>query len=444
MKVQALLDVDMVALEATDKVTLMLDLTAPVNPAHANRPGQAVQVVLDRSGSMSGHPLEAAKSSLIKLVDRLAPQDSFGLVAFDDSTTVVVPIRTMGEHDLHALKQAIANMQSGSSTDISAGYLMGIRELKRVKSAGGSTLLLISDGHANAGMTDPQFFREVAIKSASERITTSTIGLGTGYDETILEALAQGGGGAHRFAGTVDEAVGAIAAEVADLLDKAVVNAVLRITPTSALMGAPSIEILQRLPYFMDNETYVLQLGDLYSGENRRFVVEIPLPGIEALGLCHIANLSIEYLDLDARQEMTITLPINVNVVPEDVAAGRIANPVVRAERLVLDAQAAKAQAVEDLSKGNIKEASDRLKGTAAKLRRDASLIPVTDENSANSLAIIIAEAVVIETLAETAENEEIFYSQKRMAESYSQKTRSRNDRHLNVNPESLNSDENN
>ena len=99
--------------------------------------------------------------------------------------------------------------------------------------------------------------------------------------------------------------------------------------------------------------------------------------------------------------------------------------------------------AVEDLAQGNIKQASDRLKGTAAKLRRDASLIPVTDENSANSLAIIIAEAVVIETLAETAEHEEIFYSQKRMTESYSQKTRSRNDRHLNVDPDSLNSDEN-
>jgi hypothetical protein len=31
MNVKALLDVDMVALEAADKVTLMLDLTAPAN-----------------------------------------------------------------------------------------------------------------------------------------------------------------------------------------------------------------------------------------------------------------------------------------------------------------------------------------------------------------------------------------------------------------------------
>ena len=62
MQVKALLDVDMVALEATDKVTLMLDLTAPQNPMHATRPGQAVQVVLDRSGSMDGAPLDLASS----------------------------------------------------------------------------------------------------------------------------------------------------------------------------------------------------------------------------------------------------------------------------------------------------------------------------------------------------------------------------------------------
>ena len=427
MKIQALLDVDMVALESTDKVTLMLDLTAPANPAHTNRPGQAVQIVLDRSGSMNGRPLESAKESILKLVDRLAPQDSFGLVAFDDSALVVVPTLSMSDHHLPSLKKAIREMDTGGSTDIAAGYLLGIRELKRINSSGGSTLLLISDGHANSGETDPKFFAEVATKSATERVTTSTIGLGNGYDETLLEALSQGGGGAHRFAGTIDEAVGAIAAEVEDLLDKAVVNAVMRLTPTSVLMGAPSIEILQRLPYWMDGQTYVLQLGDLYSGENRRFVVEIALPGIESLGLCHIADITIEYLDLAQRQEISVTLAVNVNVVPEDIASGRIPDPIVRAERLVLDAQSAKALAVVDLESGNIKDASDRLKGTAAKLRRDASLIPVTDEKSANSLAIVIAEADVIDALAETAETETVFYSQKRMTESFSRKTRSRN-----------------
>jgi len=133
MNVKALLDVDMVALEATDKVTLMLDLTAPANPKHQSRPGQAVQVVLDRSGSMQGAPLDAAKGSLLKLIERLAPQDSFGLVAFDDNALVIAPTRTMADHHMPSLRKAIREMQTGGSTDISAGYLMGLRELTRVQ-----------------------------------------------------------------------------------------------------------------------------------------------------------------------------------------------------------------------------------------------------------------------------------------------------------------------
>ena len=435
MNVKALLDVDMVALEAADKVTLMLDLTAPANPAQSTRPGQAIQVVLDRSGSMEGQPLDAAKGSLLKLVSRLAPQDAFGLVAFDDSALVIVPTRTMADHHMPSLRKAIRDLQTGGSTDISAGYLMGLRELTRVQATGGSTLLLISDGHANAGEQDPKFFQEVSTKSATEKVTTSTIGLGNGYDETILEALAQGGGGAHRFAGSIDEAVGAIAAEVDDLLDKTIVNAVLRVTPTSAMSGAPAIEIVQRLPYWKDGETFVVQLGDLYSGENRRFIIDLDVPGIASLGLCKIADITIEYLDLAQRQEISVTMPVNVNVVPGDVAAGRIADPIVRAERLILEAQTAKSLAVDELLNGKIKEASSRLKGAASSLRREASLIPVTDERSAESLAIIKAEADEIDVLAQTAEDQDVMYSSKRMTESYSRKTRSRNVRNQPVTP---------
>jgi Ca-activated chloride channel family protein len=435
MNVKALLDVDIVALEAADKVTLMLDLTAPANPAQSTRPGQAIQVVLDRSGSMEGQPLDAAKGSLLKLVSRLAPQDAFGLVAFDDSALVIVPTRTMADHHMPSLRKAIRQLDTGGSTDISAGYLLGLRELTRVQAAGGSTLLLISDGHANAGEQDPKFFQEVSTKSATEKVTTSTIGLGNGYDETILEALAQGGGGAHRFAGSIDEAVGAIAAEVDDLLDKTIVNAVLRVTPTSAMAGLAKIEIIQRLPYWKDGETFVVQLGDLYSGENRRFMIDLDVPGIAALGLCKIADITIEYLDLAQRQEISVTMPVNVNVVPGDVAAGRIADPIVRAERLILEAQTAKSLAVDELLNGKIKEASTRLKGAASSLRREASLIPVTDERSAESMAIIKAEADEIDVLAQTAEDQDVMYSSKRMTESYSRKTRSRNVRNQPVDP---------
>jgi Ca-activated chloride channel family protein len=437
MIVKAILDLDMVALESDDRVTLMLDLTAPITEASKDRPGQAVQIVLDRSGSMEGGPLESAKESILKLIDRLAPQDSFGLVAFDDTALVIAPIRTMADHDMPALRRAVRQMHTGGSTDISAGYLLGLRELNRTPASGGSTLLLISDGHANAGEQDPKFFTEVAATNAQAKVTTSSIGLGNGYDEKILEALAQGGGGAHRFASTIDEAIGAIAAEVEDLLDKAIVNTVLRLTPTVGLTRQPQIEVLQRLPHWKDGDTYVVQLGDLYAGENRRFMIDIEVPGIRALGLCQIAEITIEYLNLADRQEISVTTPINVNVVPGDQAAGRIANPVIRAERLIIAAQSEKATAIEELRSGDSTTASARLLKTVANLRREASSIQVTDAVSAESLILIRTEADEIEALAEMAKHETVAYSSKRLTEDFSRKTRARKERL--TNPEDSN-----
>ena len=68
-------------------------------------------------------------------------------------------------------------------------------------------------------------------------------------------------------------------------------------------------------------------------------------------------------------------------------------------------------------------------------------MIPVTDKRSAESLAIIRAEVDEIETLAKTAEDQDVMYSSKRMTESYSRKTRSRNVRNQPTDP-SVNPDE--
>lgn len=435
MKVKALLDIDLVALESEEKVTMMLDLTAPITDAAQARPGQAVEIVLDRSGSMSGPVFDSAKESILKLIDRLAPQDAFGLVAFDDQALVIAPIRTIADHDLPALRKAIREMETGGSTDISGGYLMGLRELSRVATEAGATLLLISDGHANAGERIPATFSQIAATNAAKKITTSTIGLGTGYDETILEALAQGGNGAHRFAYTIDEAIGAIAAEVSDLLEKSAVNALMRFTPTPGLTTNLRIEILQRLPHFKDGETYVLQLGDIYAGENRRFVLDIEVPGMPALGLTTIADITLEYLDITAMQEISVSMPVQVNVVPDDVAKGRLADPVVRAERLILTAQSEKAAAIEELRNGKNREAATRLRSTAGKLRREASSIRVIDDRTAESLQIITSEADEMDVLARSAEFDDINYSSKRLNENFSEKSRARKMRNRDENP---------
>jgi len=160
MHLSTRLDCDLVAVESADELTLLVELTAPTPATTTIRQPATLQVVLDRSGSMAGDRLEGAKAALIALVDRLDPADNLGVVAFDNQVQIVVPAGPLTNKA--AVKQAIAEVDAGGSTDLSAGYLRGLQEARRVCGPGGAALLLVSDGHANAGVVDPVALGKVA------------------------------------------------------------------------------------------------------------------------------------------------------------------------------------------------------------------------------------------------------------------------------------------
>jgi len=230
MHIDAHLDVDLVAVEQADHVTLMLELVAPDAPAGAERPASCVQVVLDRSGSMGfGDRIATARSALLELVDRLDPRDSFGLVAFDNVVEVVVPAGPLV--DKPAVKAAIDGVCERGGTNLSAGLLRGVQEARRAGGKGGATLLLLSDGMANDGVTDPAKLEAAAAAANRSGVTLSTIGIGLGYDETLLAAIAGGGQGSHAFAADGDGAGAVVAGEVTGLLSKTIQAASLIVRP---------------------------------------------------------------------------------------------------------------------------------------------------------------------------------------------------------------------
>lgn len=269
MKINAVLDVNVVAHEAADEVAVLLEMEAPAAPADVTRPQASLQVVLDRSGSMNGAPLEGAKKALIALIRRLEPTDNFGLVTFDDSAQVVVPAGQLT--DKQAVIAQIAAVQAGGTTDLSAGYIRGLREIRRVATAGG-TVLVVSDGHVNAGIRDADEFASLTAAAYNNRIVTSTLGYGRGYDETLLSAIARSGSGNHVFANDPDAAGAAIAGEVDGLLNK-VIQAL-----SLTIAFEPAVEFLRLyndLPAAQIGDRRVMvELGDLYAEEARKVLLK--------------------------------------------------------------------------------------------------------------------------------------------------------------------------
>ncbi|MFW6773190.1 vWA domain-containing protein [Nocardioides sp. CPCC 205120] len=370
MKINALLDVNLVAHETADEVAVLLELEAPAAPTTKRAPA-SLQVVLDRSGSMGGAPLEGAKQALVALVRRLEPTDNFGLVTFDDTAQVVVPAGPLTAKE--AVVAQICAVHAGGTTDLSAGYLRGLREIRRAATTGG-TVLVVSDGHVNAGVSAPDAFATITAKAYADGVVTSTLGYGRGYDETLLAAIARAGSGNHVFAADPDAAGAAIAGEVDGLLDKVVQALALTVR------FAPAVRFLRLFNDLPAQQIgageVMIELGDLFAEEGRKVLLKLGVPAMAKLGLAKVATLELAYVELPGLVEHVASLPITVNVVPGDEAAGRVAHPTVSSEVLFQEAQDMKRQASEAFERGDL-DAGQRLLGeTTSRLRRALDVSP--------------------------------------------------------------------
>lgn len=362
MHINAHLEFDVVALQQDDTVTVMVELEAPTtNPDDSKHVEHTAVVVLDRSGSMSGSRLESAKDALIELVDRLDDRDRFGLVAFDHAADMIFPAEPVGTAGKPQLKRAIASLYTGGSTDLCSGYLRGLQEARRAAGDAGAAVVLLSDGHANTGLVDPVQFRQLAGQAHRDSITTSTIGVGIGYDEDILAELATGGSGNHAFAEGPDQAAAAIADEFEGLMSKTVQGANLLITPRAQVT---EIKVLNDLPGHVAGKSILTDVGDLYSGESRRVVIAFEVPAMAKLGMVEIAELTFSYTGLPDLVQHTVKVPITVNVVPADVAAGRVPQPQVVNEKLLLTTQARKHDVEQAIRDGDIHRATSTLQAS--------------------------------------------------------------------------------
>ena len=262
------------------------------------------------------------------------------------------------------------------------------------------------------GITAPEQLQQVAATAAGGTITTSTIGLGRSYDETMLSAIALGGSGNHYFAQTEDDGAAALAGEIDGLLSRTVQAASLFIGPTT---DVTRITIMNDVVSYGVDKGVMVELGDFYSGEERRLLIELLVPAMPGLGLSQVAELSLQYVELPSLEQHTVTLPVSVNVVPGDAAAGRVASPEVRREHLLLSTQRAKRASEEALRRGDVAEAQDLLREAGEELQ--GAPPEVRDE-------AVAAELDWLATTRDRISRREREYSLKRLRSDHHRKSR--------------------
>jgi Ca-activated chloride channel family protein len=156
-------------------------------------------IVMDRSGSMEGDKLEQAKKSCVDIYESLNSNDRFTVLAFDSEVVSVVNPQT----PQNSIKERILALNAGGQTNLSKGWYLGLLELQTYATDQHiNRLVLLSDGQANEGEQKASVLGAESSRAREELgITTSTIGIGSGFQEDILAALAHPSGGRFWFIG---------------------------------------------------------------------------------------------------------------------------------------------------------------------------------------------------------------------------------------------------
>jgi Ca-activated chloride channel family protein len=191
---------------------------------------------------------------------------------------------------------------------------------------------------------------QVAAGAYAQGVTTSTLGFGLGYDERIMSAIARGGSGNEHFAEEPDTAVTLIAGEVEGLLAQTAQAASLHVRLAPAVRG---VLVVNDLPANVVEDGLLIELGGFHAEETRKLVLTFDVPAVAALGLTEVATLTFTHVELPALTQHTVTVPVHVNVVPGDRAAGRVPDPTVRTELIYLRAQRATRRAADLLGGGD-------------------------------------------------------------------------------------------
>lgn len=275
----------------TTRVHVLVSVRSRVRSAR--RP-LALALVVDRSGSMQekGKIAFARKAAHI-IVENLTARDTFALVGFSSQAEVLAPAGSVQNRPL--LHHRVDELEADGSTNLSAGLLEGYAQLEGAASwTGPRSVLLLSDGLANRGITSRDQLVSIVRAARRRGISVSAIGLGLDYDGPLLAALADAGGGRFVHVPEAEDLPAACARELRGLLAVAAQN----LAVTLSLRGrARLVRTSGADAPGTERGRVVLALGDLAASGLRRAMLEIEVTASKEAQAVQAGEIIVRYQD---------------------------------------------------------------------------------------------------------------------------------------------------
>ncbi|MBK8014218.1 MAG: VWA domain-containing protein [Deltaproteobacteria bacterium] len=343
---------------------LLIDLDALDAPKQS-RPSLAVALVIDRSGSMAGEKIMRAREAAKVLVARLLDDDQIALISYASDFSEDVPlVQLKGQRERVA--RAIDRLLDGGGTNLGGGLTAAIKALSGPNvHAEARRVLLLSDGNANQGVTDPPTLARRVQAARQNGITVSTLGLGLDFNEDLMTLIAESAGGGYYYARNAEAIADAFEAELDGLTKLAA-----RTVEVGFELGAnDNIATVYGYRTEIHRGRIVLPVGDMSAGEHRRVMIELNVAPRET-GRSADLGIVLTYATPgeDGLREHRGTVRAVATSSPEEVAQSKDRN-VVEAFEAAAAARARKeaAAAFQQGNRGNaLTQLRQQLKSTQA------------------------------------------------------------------------------
>jgi len=295
------------------ETTLLVRISAPEQADAMRRAPLDVAFVLDRSGSMLGGKLDLAKEGISLAITRLRDADRAALVMYDDAVDVVQPLAPTTPRLKASLRLALHGIDPGGSTYLSGGWVAGCQALAEAKDIPGHDgaasrirrVILLTDGLANVGIVDPRELAEHAGALRRRGIATTTVGVGQNFDEGLLSAMAEAGGGNFQYVADPPGLREFFARELQELFSVAAMG----FTVTLAMPPGLDAELISAFPVERRDGALDVAIGDLPAGDEIDLVFSMRI-GHDAVGARWPLGVIASWTDprADERQSVDVSL----------------------------------------------------------------------------------------------------------------------------------------
>ncbi|MBX3128065.1 MAG: VWA domain-containing protein [Polyangiaceae bacterium] len=242
----------------------------------------AVTLSVDTSGSMAGPKMDHAKRAASSLVAGLHAGDMVSLHAFDDVATVRLAPTVLDALSRDRIQGVISGLSARGATNIADALHLGQSAVAQsLATHPVRRLVVISDGQATVGTSDPSSLGRIAALGAHRGVQITALGVGMDYDERTLNELAVKTSGRMFHIGNPRDLPAILERELALLQDTRATDAVVELIPAQ---GARIVSVRgAEIPAGRGAEagTVRVPLGALFGGQTRELVVRMRLGGVE-------------------------------------------------------------------------------------------------------------------------------------------------------------------